>query len=370
MSGHIICHSSAPGKVILFGEHAIVYGFDAVAASLSDCRVESEIKLLGDVSSGSFITISGLTGEPLVYKLDNLNKMKHFKALDFHDTIDMTFISSLQKELSLDGLMAKVIIPILYAFNCVGLLGVPLQLSIIPKSLPFQSGLGSSAALAVSLCSCLLKLKQKMTHNTESKSKSESFDIIDLNEINQFALKLESLFHGSASGIDNTTSTFGGVNSFRKNAMGSLEVEKLEVKVNRILIINTGIQKDTKMMVEKVGIQYKEDTERVNEIFLRIKDASTRYLKFSDNSKIVHELIRNNQQCLEELGLANDEIHKIVNIGHKYGFETKITGAGGGGCMISMLSDKTDEMIHQFQDALKIEGFKSWISNIGGQGVK
>lgn len=254
--------ASAPGKVILFGEHAVVYGVTAIAAALSDLRIFVEISPIPDDSievqlydvivppeGKSFyhkITLSKVRSlfdetfsrdvlHPIDPDEDSLNKLKD----EFQDAP----VAATQCLMAIMYLIARVIPDCLWPKHDSGVSYGGLRLEIKSKGLPIGAGLGSSAAFSVALSAALLRLKQQLQPFLElddaandSKQldmapqlKSAAATATDAKEmqirlqspltsssrkaipgsllptINGWAYAAEVVIHGSPSGLDNTT---------------------------------------------------------------------------------------------------------------------------------------------------------------------
>ena len=243
--------TSAPGKVILFGEHAVVYGVTAIAAALSDLRIFVEISSIDDevIEVQLHDVIVPSTGKSYERRIE-LSKMKdlfeEYPATNVLIPMDPcdAILTNLRNELmeapvaAAQGMMAIMyligkILP--KCFRCVAgeneLYG-GMRFNVVSKGLPIGAGLGSSAAFSVALSAALIRLRQQKQPFSEaengdlacsathieggedekepvtSKSCSSSYVSIPkslLPIINGWAYAAEVVIHGSPSGLDNTT---------------------------------------------------------------------------------------------------------------------------------------------------------------------
>jgi len=93
---------------------------------------------------------------------------------------------------------------------------------------------------------------------------------------------------------------------------------------------------------------------------------------FSDykkGNKVLSNLIKKSQKLLNEIGAGHPSIDLICKISEKYNLQSKLTGAGGGGCTITLLNNSNSENIEKFISEIKNEGFDCFKSMLGGPGL-
>lgn len=138
---------------------------------------------------------------------------------------------------------------------------VSISLSVKSNGLPIGAGLGSSAAFSVALSAACCSLRKQILYPLEEGSSIISPTVVvpNLNQleiINRWAFAAEVLLHGSPSGLDNTTSCFGGFVLFKRdmNTGGNL-YERISAGSLplRLLLCNTGVPRSTKQLVGKVN---------------------------------------------------------------------------------------------------------------------
>ncbi|MFB0560793.1 MAG: mevalonate kinase [Candidatus Lokiarchaeia archaeon] len=221
----------------------------------------------------------------------------------------------------------------------------------IKSDIPPGAGLGSSAAVAVATAAaagaCLnLKL-----------SKSEISDI---------AFEAEKIVHGTPSGIDNTITTYGSAILYKKG-----EIKQVKIKSRIPLVIgDTGLERSTAEWVRKVRLRRDRQKGIMTSVINSIGILVTESLKFLAKNDLpaLGELMDINQGLLEAIGVSTFELNKLISVARRNGAHgAKLTGAGGGGCMIALSPEKKQK---QIADAiLKVKG-KPIITNISPQGVK
>ena len=210
---------SAPSKVILHGEHAVVYGRSAVAASL-DLRtrmyltpiVKENVLQVDFPDVGVKQSWSGETIREEILKhkpertsdidLDFLAKIQTFVDVNVSNGEESANLEELQKA-------SLTCFFYLYALICDKFTSMSIK---VESEIPLGAGLGSSAALSVCLSAGLQAIKYR-----KSELGKEA-----LEKICQLAFLSERILHGRPSGIDNTASTYGGFVHFKQGQLKSI----------------------------------------------------------------------------------------------------------------------------------------------------
>ncbi|CCH60626.1 hypothetical protein TBLA_0D01180 [Henningerozyma blattae CBS 6284] len=351
--------TSAPGKVILFGEHAAVYGEPAIAAAVSSLR--------------TYLLVSN-ANDPNIIQLDFLDiKLTH--QWECNDFSTIPTIQPSTKEL--DSTLLKSIDPLLSSFKSnplhhqAALTFLYLFFSLIPNlkglkfsvrsTLPVGAGLGSSASICVSLSTALLHLAKLI---------SIPLNKAQLKLINDWAFIGEKCMHGNPSGIDNTVATYG--NSILLNSQ-SHEIIDIDLP---ILLTYTKIPRSTKQLVSNVRHMYNSHHAIVSKILSSIGHITleSKDLLLADASDIdsLGELININQHLLQSINVSHPMIEKIIKLTNQFqiGY-TKLTGAGGGGCTLTLLKKDVDRKdVDRFINILKKDyNFDVFETNLGGFGT-
>jgi mevalonate kinase len=325
--------ATSPGKAILFGEHFVVYGYSSVIFAIN--------KKLG-------ITISFEDSDK---KTDSKkNKIKLYSNLGFIAEIVDSEIN-ISNNLSSNYIVAKnikKIIDHLVDDNSNDISnGNKGNITIyINSEIPIGGGLGSSSALCVSLIGAFY-------HGLDKK--------IDKKFICEKSIEIEKIINQNTSGVDCNICTFGGLGVYNK-LMG---FKKLEHDIGDLsfLVINTGVSHDTSVMIDKV----KKIKESNTTLFKNLCKEYERIFSFSIESlknkdlRSLGILMNENHSLLKNLCLSNSIIDKIVMICHLGGtFGTKITGSGGGGCVLSLIDKDEHSLLNQLLkklDELKLAYF-------------
>lgn len=225
----------------------------------------------------------------------------------------------------------------------------------VESKIPIGAGLGSSAAYAVSVSAAKIKK-------------------LDLERINRLAYQIEKKNHGSPSGVDNTTSTYGGFLWYRKEAENFKTFKQIEAKrkLPKLFLLNTGRPTEsTKDMVEYVAGLRKKRGLYVEKIFRKIEKVTRSFLNYlskESNGNFGH-LIRDNERLLESLGVVSESTKAIIERIEKMGGYAKITGAGGRekGSGMVLVYHKDVEKIGLFA---KENNLNMMPVKLGGEGVR
>ncbi|MCW4034454.1 MAG: mevalonate kinase [Candidatus Bathyarchaeota archaeon] len=305
------------GKTILFGEHFVVHGVPGIASAV-DSAADSVVK---KTANGIKVT-DERTG-----------------AKGYADKKKLQQLESIERMLKAMNLDPKTV-------------GMDIWLG---GNLPGFSGLGASAASSVAIARAI----------------AEEFELTFSDEqINDIAYEAEKAYAGNPSGIDNTAATFGGLIWFEKNLTGGEnKIEQLSIREPvEIIIGNTGIVANTKAMVEGVGERKKQNPEKYGAIFKQAEQLAydgKKALEEFDLRK-VGALMNENHRLLQEIEVSCNELDILVDLARKQGaFGAKMTGGGGGGCMLALTPGKM--LQEKVASAIENAGFEVLRTKIGIQ---
>jgi len=307
------------GKVILFGEHFVVHGVPGIVSAV-DSTVDAEVKKI----------VEGITVK---------DERKGAK--------DYTIKKRTQQKESIERMLKTMGIDLEKASLEIWLGG----------NLPGFSGIGASAASSVAIARAI----------------AEEFEM-DLSDekINEIAYEAEKAYAGTPSGIDNTAATYGGLIWFKRNLSGGPDtIEKLSIREPvEIIIGDTGIVADTKEMVAGVAARKKRNPEKYNPLFKQAEDLAFTARKALEEFDLrkVGKLMNENHRLLQEIEVSCKELDYLVNLAREQGaFGAKLTGGGGGGCMVALTPSK--ELQEAVATAMEKEGFKVLQTKIGIQRI-
>ena len=279
----------APGKIILFGEHTVVYKKPAIAVAI-DRGVNVELIPRNDdnitvkLDLIDYYKKSQLVNKKLNYKIDSQKKMitdyiyEVINLFEFEKGFDLT----------------------------------------VDIEMYLGAGLGSSAAVTVSTLKAVSLYVNKQ---------------IDKKTIAQTAREIEIKIQGAASPIDTSMSTYGGIIFIDENS----KLNRIDFNMKLPLIVsNCEISGNTGKLVESVRLKYEKYPTIVGNIFKAMEQ--------------IADLMNINQGLLDAIGVNTTELSDMVYKAREYGAKgSKLTGSGGGGCIIAYTPENSDEIYKQLR---------------------
>lgn len=251
------------------------------------------------------------------------------------------------------------------------------------STIPIGSGLGSSASITVCLSAALLLQIRILAgpHQDQPKEEAE----LQIERINRWAFVGEMCIHGNPSGVDNTVSSGGKAVLFKREDYGKppTVTPLRNFPELPLMLVNTRQSRSTAVEVAKVGALKKahpvvtdlmlESIDKVTESAHHLISSSSSCSKYQDEAFLQRfgELIRMNHGLLVSLGVSHPRLERIRELVDHAGIGwTKLTGAGGGGCAITMLKPDVDAtVLQQLKSNLDSEGFEIYETILGGDGV-
>ncbi|KAK9137220.1 hypothetical protein Sjap_007814 [Stephania japonica] len=373
----------APGKIILSGEHAVVHGSTAVAASI-DLYTEASLKISTDSDWSDGLLKLHLKDLGLQFSWPT-EKIKEAlpgpciplppPTCSLESMKSLAFLVEDQNIPEANFGLAAGVSTFLWLYTSVH--GFKPATAIVTSSLPFGAGLGSSAAFCVAVSASLLALSD-LVNLDQNKKGWQPFQENELELVNKWAFEGEKMIHGKPSGIDNTVSTFGNMIMFKS---GQLTLIKPSMPL-RMLITNTKVGRNTKALVASVSERTMRHPEAMASVFTAVdsisKELSTIVqspapddLTVTENEEKLQELMEMNQGLLQSMGVSHTTIETVLRTTLKYKLASKLTGAGGGGCVLTLLpallaGTIVDKVITELESC----GFQCLIAEIGGKGVE
>ncbi|MGE5643352.1 MAG: mevalonate kinase [Byssovorax cruenta] len=280
--------ASAPGKIILFGEHAVVYGRPALAVPVT--QVRADVEVVDSRRAGIWINAPDV---------------------DLHAEINT---------LPSDHPIAAVIHNFLFLWR---VSPFP-QLEIdITSSIPVASGLGSGAAVTVALTRALSS-KLNFPMNAE--------------EVNAFAYEIEKIHHGTPSGIDNTVITFAKPVYFVRGQ--PIEIFPVGSPFT-IVIGDTGIRAPTRESVGDVRKLWEADPKKWERIFDEVGTIAREARKAIESGDWTRlgKLMNQNHVLLQDMTVSSPELNELAAAARRAGaLGAKMSGGGRGGNMIALVT--------------------------------
>jgi mevalonate kinase len=309
--------ASAPGKIILFGEHAVVYGRPALAVPVNQVRAKVTILALPSGVPGQVHIVASDIG--LESDLSDLPK-GHPLALA---------IQSVTELLGIDHLPA-----------------LRMQIN---STIPIASGLGSGAAVSAAIARALSAF---LGHPLED------------DQVSHIAYRVDQTYHGTPSGIDNTVIAYAQPVFFIR---GQPFLRLCAARPFTIVIGNTGIASPTGIVVSDVRQHWQANPSAYERLFDDIgaiaRDA--RAAIEEGQAEALGPLMTRNHSLLKQLGVSSPELDRLVKAAMTAGAGgAKLSGGGRGGNMIALTSPHAAEAIAQ---ALRDSGaINTIITSVGG----
>ncbi|RPD61166.1 cystathionine beta-lyase [Lentinus tigrinus ALCF2SS1-7] len=396
---------SAPGKVILFGEHAVVHGVTAVAASVDlRCYGLTSPRYDGKVSV-HFADINNYKHE---WEIDELpwdavvpipNGEVHPDTLD-QRVIDAIKARALPPEDKMPPKTHAAAIAFLYLYMMMTSAGSrPSFHFVCRSSLPIGAGLGSSASFSVCIATALLILHGRIElpavpppsreptdnepghiHVSHGGRRAIPPDIAD--ETNRWAFVAEKVLHGNPSGVDNSVAVFGGALAYVRPGFGKRSgMDQIQgFKSLRFLLIDSKVPRDTKALVAGVARKKAAEPEHVGRLLDAIQVISNEARRALADPEVprnvllagLSSLIDENHVHLASLGVSHPslEVIRAKTAGAPYRLSTKLTGAGGGGCAITLVPDEfAHEKLQSLIKSLESAGYQPYVTSVGGSGL-
>ncbi|WP_043097231.1 mevalonate kinase [Kallotenue papyrolyticum] len=297
--------ASAPGKVILCGEHAVVYGRPAIALPLPDIRATA--------------WVADAPGAGLRLELPDLGEQWEVAAEAHAGEHPLAFLA--RRTLATLG-------------------AAPTGLRITLRSaIPIASGMGSGAALGAALVRALA------THLGQALTPAA---------IAALVYESERFFHGTPSGIDNTVVSYEQPIWFVRGDPGAVPpraatIEALALGAPlRLVIGDTGVRAPTHLTVGGVRERWQRDPARYEALFAAIGEVSSaaRDLLARGAVEQLGRLLDRNQELLEALGVSSPALERLIAAARAAGaYGAKLSGGGGGGIMLALVTEERQAQV-------------------------
>jgi mevalonate kinase len=291
--------ASAPGKIILFGEHAVVYGQPALAAPVSSLTAQATIA-------------QAEPGSGLAIRADDLSLSLSLAEASSHGL-------SLAARLVLDACQHPE----------------PDALITLSSTIPVAAGLGSGAATSAALIKALAAYLGCR---------------IEKARLSALVYEVEKLYHGTPSGIDNTVVCYEQPVFFVRGS----EPATFQIAQSFTLLIgDTGIKTPTHVTVGHVRENWLKDRDRSERVFEQIGSIARQARLAIEGGDVatLGPLMGQNQAHLRTLGVSSPELDTLIDAALEAGaLGAKLSGGGGGGIMIALVSGSAEERVRQALD--------------------
>lgn len=312
---HKMVKATAPGKVILFGEHAVVYGRPAIAAPLSQLRATAIIE--PGKEPGVFLNAPDL---------------------------------GLKRSLPDAGDDDALALAVRQVQKAAGLQQLPDIHITVSSEIPIASGLGSGASITAAIIRAL----------------AAYLDLGDLagdDWVSRLTFEVEKFYHGTPSGIDNTVVAYERPVYFVRQSSNN-RIETFEIGAPLpLLIADTGVSSHTKAVVSDVRQSWQANHELYEHFFDRcgtIAETARTAIASGELISIGH-LMNENHHLLKELGVSSPELNDLVKAALDAGaFGAKLSGAGRGGNMIALVNEGMEKGVRA---ALREAGARAILSS-------
>jgi mevalonate kinase len=300
----VLGKGQAPGKVILFGEHAVVYGRPALAVPVSQVKAEATVEP-GEPGEGLLLCAHDL-GEEIRLEdgppgLDEQARERHPLALAVRLTLTE-----------------------------LGLPEPPPWRVTVRSSIPIASGLGSGAAVSAAVARALADAAGRpLSHSA----------------LSTIVYEVDKLYHGTPSGIDNSVICYEQPVYFVRG-----EVPRT-FSIGRpftLAIANTGVASPTSAAVADVRHAWERDTARFEELFDRIAAIAeqARAVITEGIPEALGALMNENHTLLREIGVSSNELDALAEAARGAGATgSKLSGAGRGGNLIALVASETQDAV-------------------------
>ncbi len=316
----------APGKVILFGEHAVVYGQPAIAVPVTQVKARATIE-------------TGLEGQGITIFAEDLEQSYSLAQAPPDDALRAIVASTLEH------------------------IGVGTKHDLIitvSSTIPIARGLGSGAAVSTAIVRALGKHFDRKRSGAQCKHFGNR---MSPQAISNLVFETEKIHHGTPSGIDNTVIAFERPVYFVRDQ----KTEIFSVKSPFLLAIaDTGIASPTKIAVSHVRRGWEREREKYEEIFDEIGTIAKmgRQAIERGESETVGRLMNENHRLLQLIGVSSPELEGLVKAARQGGaLGAKLSGAGRGGNIIALVTQETRSRVDMM---LRLAGAKDVIvSEVG-----
>ncbi|RXM95247.1 Mevalonate kinase, partial [Acipenser ruthenus] len=214
------------------------------------------------------------------------------------------------------------------------------------SELPTGAGLGSSAAFSVCLSAALLASRGAIACPAVEAAQTARWSDEDLELINKWAFQGEKIIHGNPSGVDNAVGTWGGALRYHSGKIKPLS----STPMLRILLTNTRVRaswfqdhRPHSLFITKFPAIMNPVLDSIDAISCECERTLMEMARGPEiqHYQVLEELIDINQHHLNVMGVGHPSLDRLCQVSLAHGLHSKLTGAGGGGCGITLLTPGT-----------------------------
>ena len=245
----------------------------------------------------------------------------------------------------------------------------------LTSEIPVGAGLGSSAAMSVCFAAGLLLHRPGQAEQEQEKD----LEPTTRNKICDWAFQAEVILHGTPSGIDNSVATHGGLLSYQAGELTPLA----GLQGLTVLLTDTRVPRNTRQMVAAVRDRQTAFPRVLTPIMEAIEGVVVAALQTLQECRErswrdceaeygrLNSLVDMNQSLLAALGVSHPALDNVVSMTGQQGLHTKLTGAGGGGVAVSLVTPATPApALSIVTQQLEQAGYRCYSAEIGGAGVR
>lgn len=382
----------SPGKIILHGEHAVVYHKPALAAVVG---LGTTLKFTSAANGKRVVTILlDALNTHFDIQVDSFNRfLKQCRSKFPQDTFESgaQLLEEVRSELNKQQEESleqgspkkqqtqKAFLSIYYLLAGALLSSPKNELELtqgfsitIDTELNIGAGLGSSASYGAALASAFLLYAQHFDISSYAEAENQAL-------ISSWAFESERVMHGTPSGVDNTVCTYGGMLRFVKGQ--GFQTLKIQRPLN-ILLVDSKVKRSTADIVAKVRHLWEQFPEVINSIWNACEALVTAAIPIyedfgnsqddSEKFEKLERLFQINNDLMKAIGVSHPKLEQIFSIAFKRGFFSKLTGAGAGGYVIVLLPENyaSNEVYWKLKEELEAAGFGVFATTAGGEGLR
>ena len=313
--------ASAPAKIILFGEHFVVYNNPAILMAI-DKRIQVNVQRIPECG----IHIHSDLQEPfhdrsIQGKSNRLEEIKNGPLYLIYDAILRSIPDPFET-------------------------GIDIR---IKSEIPVGIGLGSSGASCVATIAAVENL----------------YKVPERHKVCLKAMASETIVHKGSSGADCFASTYGGIIHYIRNqGFSRINVHNIP----HLVLLNSGLKHSTRSMVSRVEDFKMNNESKFRDLCIRASLICQKGMSAiqSGNIEEVGRLMTENHTLLQTLGASHEKVDELVQLCNKYGaLGCKLTGAGGGGSVVALMTEKNLSRLESQTVKLQYEVLPVKVDNRG-----